>query len=762
MATPAIDYDALAKQHGATGSAPPSAAIDYDALAKRAGAISSQPAGPAPAAASQGTPPAASSHWYDTALHAAEQVGVRKERIEGFGQAAASSVAGAAHLIDRASPTTGALLHFVPGYDGAVARIQAEGDKPADTWEKQLGATAENILEFAGGEEAFKAMSMGEKVAHLGKLASTLEKFPSVARVMAKQGLLGAAQGTLHGEDATQALTTGAATGATAGLLHGAGAAAGKLIDKVMPGVRSIAGVDIPELASQRPGAGATAESGATIDTQPKYQAAQQAGSKQVVGNIAQQATRDSLERLNTTRVRPAAITDPARMLPAPENMKPFQFTMEGAEPDGGVTSEPAAGRRDYPSAGTREVPNPDATPAGAAGRQAQVGSVGNVAPDSSFAGKPTRTVSNWQEMPPTAQGEVKAGATFATTDPAVAHATMTRLDDLMETPEFDAMGPRQQARIQRSADALRAQLDEHGAYQARASHFDPVDAEGAARQVGNFREAADQIEGSVKGVFRKLDEVSGGDWNGLRKQQIATQKILRNPSSTTAYDAAQQRLDDIEGKIGDLFEQHKDQISPDEWRAAKGAWKDASTLRTIHSTLERSFNGVPEDVAAAGGPARVMRGGEPTYKALGRMLDKRGDDVRRVIGQEGVVNLYRMADLLKTPESAQSTKRGIAAVGSVLRRHLPGLSLGGAVGGAIGGITGHGVFHGALAGVSSEVAAREVLHRIATNPEMATRLSYAVRNNVSHRIAAPLIASMMLQAQQQPTPPQPDTASQP
>ena len=46
MSTPTIDYDALAKQAGATSSRPAqqSGGVDYDALAKQAGAVSSTPA----------------------------------------------------------------------------------------------------------------------------------------------------------------------------------------------------------------------------------------------------------------------------------------------------------------------------------------------------------------------------------------------------------------------------------------------------------------------------------------------------------------------------------------------------------------------------------------------------------------------------------------------------------------------------------------------------------------------------------------------
>jgi len=82
MATPTIDYDALAKKAGAISSQP--AAVDYSALAKQAGAISSTPGEEKPGALSRfgtglyestvGPAVQAISHPIDTAVGMAKQV----------------------------------------------------------------------------------------------------------------------------------------------------------------------------------------------------------------------------------------------------------------------------------------------------------------------------------------------------------------------------------------------------------------------------------------------------------------------------------------------------------------------------------------------------------------------------------------------------------------------------------------------------------------------------------------------------------------
>ena len=690
---------------------------------------------PAP---SQDPQPAANpSHWYDTAVH---ELG---DLNEGFTTG-----------LSQTGGTAERMLAKIPGVRPLIQKSMdadaARAARPLDTGGKIAGNVIENILEFAGGDEALKGLSVADKATKLGKLASTLEKYPKVAQILAKQGAMGTAQAAAHGADAKDALEAGAVAGVGGAALEGAGNLLGKGVEAIRPGTRSIGGVDVPTLASQEPGASAAAASAADIRSTPEFRQAQQAAGGKVVAKTAQQAARDSIERLNRTRVRPL-VTDPARMLPAPEGMKPFEFTMDGAEPTETVTDAAATGRRDYPSAGTREVPNPDYRPGGevAAG---DLGSRGETVPARSFTGKPTTTRANYQEIGPApGQGSVMrgGGGTRTFTDPGEANAALSHYQQIMDSDAFESMSPRQQSKIQAQADSLRDQLDTHGAYRARASHFEPIDADAATRNVESFHDAAQQVEGSVSDVYSKLDSLSENKWRDLRKQEVGTRKMIRNTTSPDSLDAAQGRLADIQKQQSDIFEANKDQISPDEWRAANAAWKDASTLRDIHDAVQGSFKGAPEDVKLRNPNIyRELKGDRLTGR-LNTLLSKRGDDVDRVLGTAGKDSLYQLGDLLKKPEGVQGATGRVKAMAMAARRHghtigglaggALGYSLGGGGGAAVGGIL------GATGEMATEHAYRRAVNAIATRPELARRLIYATKNNVAPHIAGPLLASMMI-----------------
>ena len=699
-------------------------------------------------------------HWYDPAVnYVKSQAQLLKDQAAGVGQAAAGSIGGLADtmvkgpgkLLGKDGPNLGTMapLAMIPGYDKVRGALQSEADKPLDSFGKQEGSLMENILEFEAGNKSLEGLSLGEKAAHLGKLASTIEKYPVIAKVLGtglKQGALGAAQGIAHGEDAEQAATTGAVTGAGGALLEGAGQAVGKVVSKVRPGTRSIAGVEVPTLRSQEPGASAIARDAATSD--PGMAATQQAGGKEMTANVARDAVKSSIARLNRTRIQPDLT--PSRLLPAPGDLSgaegplpapaPYKFSLQTAEPAEVAQTTPE---------GSRTANDPPQTPEQQQEQRAlQIfrEKHGLVGTPPSAPGKQLADA-GWQYNPPPS-GETSAGqghpASFSTSDPAVAHAHLSRLEELMDTPGFEGMSSRAQRTMTEQAADLQKQIEDHGAYRARMSHFQPVDADATAAQVGNFRQAADMLTRSTQDTWNKINDVSDGTWNTLRDQE---KKWLNSTA-----DNADEKLAEVRAQQQSILDGAKEQISPDELQAAKSTYRDASTLRDLHKALTRSFDPIPEDVAARTGLKRTMDGNK-AMRALSNVLTKREGDVRRVLGNDGLDNLYRMADLLKTPAKAEATRGMLGAWGNALRRH--GHTIGGLAGGAVGfGLggpvgAGAGIALGAGGEVATVAAYRRALHAAATNPALAARLSYAVEHNATPRVVAPLLAHMTIQQQQ-------------
>lgn len=604
---------------------------------------------------------------------------------------------------------------------------------------QEIGRQTGQIAAFEGGGKVLDTVieglagtmhgaSMLQRIKELGPIAKALEKSPqslaAVGRAL-RNATVGGGLEAAQGGDAGDVAKAAALQGAAGGVLDVLPSAAADMAERVKPGTAEIAGAKVPVMSKTAAGAEAALS--------PDVRAAQQSGGQEAIRNLAQKATADSLDRVNATRPQP--VSDPARMLPAPEGEpRPYQFTMDTPEPDETPQTTPP---------GSRDIPGGDRSRL--------------------FTGDPLMAKSEWQYNPPeSGQGSISngRGATVTTSDPAAAHHALAQMDDLIGSPSFDQLSGLKQRQLQAAAEALRAQVGEEGAYRARMSHFAPINSAAAASKVGSFADAAAQIEGGVSDVYSKLDDVSDGKWGQLRKSEQQAVRMTRNATSPEAADSAEARLANIRKEMQGVFDANREQIHPAEWRAANTAWKDASTLKDIHATLERSFNGVPQDVADATGIDRTLKGGNKLNKGLQKLLEKRGDDVRGVIGQEGVNNLYRVSQLLSDPAAGSRAKGLLQAVGAVTRHHGIHLGAGALIGGGLGEIAGRiahipfAGYQGALAGVATEAAVRRALARAATNPAIAERLSYAAKNNVSHRVAAPLLAAMMLNPPQQQQPP--------
>lgn len=677
------------------------------------------------------------------------------EAVQGFKKGVNQTGETAMHII-HALPGVGALLDKTK-FNDSLKETTGYADAPIDTLAGKSGYGLENIIEFMAGDELLKELSLGEKLTKIAPILKVLEKYPRLQDALhigIRQGAVGGTEALGHGDTPGQAAASAAVTGGAGGAAELAIPAVGQgiknLIEKIRPGTAEIAGETVPVLASQKPGAKGIATK-VTTDHAPAVAEAQQEGGQAAVKNIAQRATRNALDKVNAVR-RTAPITDPSRMLSAPADAKPFEFHIEGPAPEESVDGSiaPEGTKNDtYIATGGRkvQVPNENFRPGGEQGSEEALGSGAHTAPVRSITGGATKTANNWMVVPPEAgsgaEDVARGGGKLVTQDPKAAQAALSRLEDLAGSEDrpasqtFKDLPKEQQQQVTAARDSLREQLGMYHAGDGLYPHFDPVDTKAAIEHVGDFGEAADQIEASVKPIYQKLDQVSEGKFTALRAQAKAATKVMFAPGSVEAYEKALASKGEAEQGIQELFNRHSGSVSRPELQSANTAWRDASTLNTIHATVEGAFRGAPKDIADTLGTNRILRGNSLETR-LNRMLQKTPQaDIERVIGKDGLENLYRVSHLLSKPETAVGTQNAIKQIA----KHLTRAGRGAAIGGLLGHIVGVPI-EGALAGAGAEDAVRYVFRQAAINPRIGILIDRAVRHNVDPKIFAPLIAA--------------------
>lgn len=719
-------------------------------------------------------------------------------RLKNAGEGAAQSLAQDADFVaHHISPDPDADALHAPIH--RIATGEAFGTpEPGQEEGRDLGHQLGGMLEYEMGGEALKALKPSQYLSRITKLAKFAEEHPRLARTLAaaaKGATVGGTQSAAHGGDATDIAESAALAGATEGAFTGVPEGVQHKAQQLAPETRSIAGEDIPVLASQARPEG----KGPSIAETPKYAEAQQKGTAAATTNVARQAAQREIERINQTRQFPVQ-TDPARLLPG--SAQPYAFTLETGDPAferRGSVSQDAELQRVGTRTETQEEPTGSSAPRVEASTPAelsqgvqqgnarvqlgstastvpsrmmpenpivrQVGTNALTVPDSVFAEKPspTRTVSIehpiYQYGEPTGEPGTEVlggGGTLVTTEPHVARAQLSQLEDLAESKDFNNLSPRLQGRVQSQIESLRGQLADYSAYTPR---FQPVDAEAASSQVHNFRDLGEQLRGSVDDVYKRIDDVSGGEFSRLRKlQRAANQQIANAPDlSPEAVNRAYKTRDDVTKQIESFLSKRPDQVNAEDWNAARHATRMASAADELHTALQASFSGPPAEVADRTGIDRTQRGGTVAINALNRVLAHRGRDIEELIGKPGVDNLYQIADLLKRPKEEHGLPKILREASMVLRRHGSGL---GATAGyylahGVSGALGHAIpgYQGLLLGAGAGALYRRVVNEIATNPQLAQKLAYPVKQGVSTRIAAPLVASMLLQQQKENRP---------
>lgn len=646
-------------------------------------------------------------------------------------------------------------LFAPPGFKSGNAldlapQAKAAVDKAAaaplpDTTAGKTGYGLENIAEFALGDEAVKGMSVADKFAHLAPLMKTMEKYPRIAtaiQVGLKNMGLGTAQAAVHGADPEHALESGAIGGVAAGALEGGVSALAGAGKRAAPAVENIAGEHVPTLSSQQPGTGPRGS--VKINETPGIAAEQQAAAPRVFRNLAKRATHDALEEANQGRRVANQITDPARMLPAPEDAKPYPFTIQGpgaAEESVTGGSEPRkkqVGTQYVPGKGSGTAPSMEPYNEGAFkyGDEEPLPPVDDREPFQGLTHKEPvfQYLTDLKPGQEAGSTKVTGGGDIVAADPETAQTHLSRLNELVDHPP-EGTTPEQTAAHAEARDNLQEQMDMYHSYQRTLPNFKPLNSARAAERVEHFGDAADQLENAAEPMYQKFDEATDGQFKDLKRKISSAGK---RGDFTAKFD--------YENQLNKLIDETPGISQSDRLRVTK-LWNKSKVLDTLNNVVNHAAN-VDDRYASQVAGGRMLNGVR-MRNGLNRIIDRYGvDRVESVIGKDGMENMHRMADLLNTPKAAEGLKgMSMGVVHNLMH---------GKVGAAAGAFLGHhlagyeGAAAGAYAGAKAE---RWMLQMAATNPRVGQLLDYAVRNNVTPKVAAGLISAAIMQENQSQQP---------
>lgn len=675
---------------------------------------------------------------------------------------------------------------------------------------QSVGDFGENIAEMLSPEawagDASKALSFADRLAEMAKNAKILENKPGLA-VIARAGIdaikgaaktapAAGAQTWLKTEDPT-ATAEGTALGAVGGFV---GEGGGTLLregraylNDLRPGTSNIGDVAFPSKNGRM----------VTPAVQPGTPDAATNLADQVVSNIGKKGVAASLIRSNAERA-PEAVSATSHMplLPAPEGYKPgvdvplTPQTESVSYPP--PTGETLTGQRTAPNPnydplkggniqnverelGTTAATIPERTMGGPrSASQVRLEAARNLVPERMVTGEPTATENYIYHTPPPAG----SGGTITTSGGGMvrmsipeAQASLTRYERIMDSPSFDDLPVNQQRGIRDAHEDLTEQLGRFDDFAASQPHFPVHNITDAVSNTDDITAGGELLMDAHRPFWQRANQFTDGQFSLLDNQAKALRSAIRSDSSTANKLTKLQDLKEVNDKIMQLFDDNRTQFNPQEWNTAKQGYKDGVAMQTLGDTIEAHFNGITRgDVAATAGSdvplQRVFKGGSDSYnKSLQKLSDdpQLGPALNRTVGPDGIQQLKQLGDLFENGQRIDNTKKLYQYIGSAIRRH--GWAVGG-VTGALGWGLGHGIGSGLeLAGAG--LGAKGVVSgsydwltsQLSTNPEFAKRFIYAVKNNVGPRIAAPLLASMLLRGsgvQTPPPPPPPPPPAQP
>lgn len=278
---------------------------------------------------------------------------------------------------------------------------------------------------------------------------------------------------------------------------------------------------------------------------------------------------------------------------------------------------------------------------------------------------------------------------------------------------------------------------------------FEPVDAQAHAAEVNSFGDGAEKLRAAADPVYKKIDTATGGQFAELQADRAAGYRT-NDPA----------KIAKAEDGIDAMFAKKPAGISAEDYAAAKSAWRDSKVLDKLHSATEGAFNNISEEYAANPNTSqRLLKsgdsGGGTLQKRIGTLMakPKMAADVERVIGKEGVTNLYRASHLVSTPELRAETQRLAEEVAkqfpapkapnetAAAVTRVGARTLGGGAGVAMGHVLGVPSVIAGPAGAAVPDVARYVLRKMVTSPRIGQLMEFAIKSKVAPKVAAGLIA---------------------
>jgi hypothetical protein len=641
------------------------------------------------------------------------------EEAKGIVKGAGQTVAG---LLEQYANAPGTLPGVVPGTSDA-AQMGADWLRRRSVVHnaaQEQGAIAESIAELMAAPEllpesgAGAALKLSEHLGKAAEMAKALEKFPTLhaavktgiaaTKAAARNAIEQGTQTYLKTDDPEAATNAAIVGGATGGVLGGAAKAVGEGVNLLRPGAETLEGVEVPVAASQKPNASVVSKLASRPEDIPGLEAERQAAVPQIVKNSAQKAIKRVLDTVNETRQVLGPVDEAGNQPGA------FKFSVDKYDPR--VEAETPAERaatNTQREVGTMAYAVPERVgggpPTGATLRTQQLGSLASTVPEELIRGKAT----------PVAEK-------YITSDPNEAVKLLTEAQQIQRSPDLP---PRLKARVDARVADLEEQLQTYHQTRATVPHFNPIDVDKAISNTPDYETAGNLIQNSVRDVYERMNAESQGEFN----------KIIKLPKYTPEFQEGIQKI----------FDANKTKFSPEEFTATTDAYRKGAALKDLHEAIQQGFNVSKEyaaDTADLGGK-RTFTGSQKVGNQIDDVLKERGDDLKEIIGNDGIRSLRRMNELMKGPETGDGFHKILNATAAVMRRHHGGVA--GFVGSAAAPLLGVSHLTGMMGGAATGYALQRVLNRIATDPVIADRVNYAVTHKVAERIAGPLIASMMV-----------------
>jgi hypothetical protein len=239
-------------------------------------------------------------------------------------------------------------------------------------------------------------------------------------------------------------------------------------------------------------------------------------------------------------------------------------------------------------------------------------------------------------------------------------------LDATKNAPEDElTMAQKAKALISKKAAARVAQPATTGALRNAASAVAKdagVAAPDSLSAANSIEDVGDAIYGQSKGIYKQIDNATGGKFTGNEQQLRNIDKEIRMASTDEELGGLQAERAKLVQQQNDLFDQAaKNGVDETTVAAAKSTFKRSQALYDLDTLVKRATTGVPKDIAEDGSepemidPAKLSKGVNSMYRS-GRLQEALGED-----GAKDFVN--KVSQAAKSHNAALSLQKIVRRV---------------------------------------------------------------------------------------------------